>query len=163
MTTSTWSEIISWRLLNSPYAYIRASKIVKTNFHIHTHTCIHIFTLYRFYFRLHTNIHTHSHTHIRARAHTHTHTHTYIYIYIYIYILLLDIVRQYSGRPRFNPKLSHTKDLKKGYLMPSCLIASIIRYRSRLSNCWSNDWKGSHLVALDYSRSTYFYIVIMCV
>ena len=45
--------------------------------------------------------------------HTHTHTHTYIYIYIYIYIYCARArvcVRQWSGRPEFNPSLSHTKE-----------------------------------------------------
>ena len=38
-----------------------------------------------------------------------------------------------SGGPRFNPRSSHTKDLKKWYLMPTCLTLSIIRYGSKVS------------------------------
>ena len=37
-------------------------------------------------------------------------------------------VRQWSGRPEFNPISSHTKDL-----MPPCLTLNIIRYGSRVS------------------------------
>ena len=39
-----------------------------------------------------------------------------ICIYIYIYIILLKMVnvRQWSGRPGFNPRLSHTKDSENG-------------------------------------------------
>ena len=34
-------------------------------------------------------------------------------------------VCQWSGRPGFNPRSSHTKDSKKWYLMPPCLTLSI--------------------------------------
>ena len=51
--------------------------------------------------------------------HTHTHTHTHTHINIYIYISLIPThwssrkrVRQWPGRPGFNPRSSHTKDLK---------------------------------------------------
>ena len=59
----------------------------------------------------------------------------------------------------------------KWYLIPPCLTLSIIRYVSRVK--WSNPgkgvapsstlrcssyWKGSHQVALDYSRQLYFYL-----
>ena len=67
-------------------------------------------------------------------------------------------VRQWSGRPRFNPP---------------CLTFSNIRYVSRVK--WSNPgkgvapsptsrcssyWKGTLLVALDYSRQLYNFIYI---
>ena len=72
--------------------------------------------------------------------------------------------RQWSGRPGFNPRLHHTKDL-----IPPCLTLSNIRYGSRVK--WSNPekgvvhsptsqccsyWKGSLLVALDYSCQLIF-------
>ena len=40
----------------------------------------------------------------------------------------------------FNPRLSHTKDSKKLYLMLLCLTLSIIRFGSRVN--WSNPGKG---------------------
>ena len=48
-------------------------------------------------------------------------------------------VRQWSKRPGFNPRSSHTKDFKKWYLIPPCLTFSIIRYVSRVK--WSNPGK----------------------
>ena len=53
------------------------------------------------------------------------------------------MVRVFANRlrkPGFNPTSSHTKDLKKWYLMPPCLTLSIIRYGSRVK--WSNPRKG---------------------
>ena len=62
------------------------------------------------------------------------------------------------------------KTFKKWYLIPLCLTLSIIRYVSRVK--WSNPgkgvapsptprcsiyWKGSLLVALNYSRQLFFY------
>ena len=62
--------------------------------------------------------------------------------------------------------------LLKWYLIPPCLTLSIIRYVSRIK--WSNPgkgvapsstprcssyWKGSLLVALDYGRQLYFFMV----
>ena len=44
--------------------------------------------------------------------------HIYIYIYIYIYKVLS--VHLWSGRPGFNPRLSHTKDSK---ISTWCLLA----------------------------------------
>ena len=76
----------------------------------------------------------------------------------------------YPWRPRFNPRLSHTKDSKKWYLKPPCLILSIIRYISRVK--WSNPrkgvvssptpwccsyWKGSLWVTLNYSHQLYLF------
>ena len=100
--------------------------------------------------------------------------------YIYIYIYNGKSICQWSGRPEFNPRLSHTKDSKKKkkkkkkrYLMSPCLTPSIIRYRSRVK--WSNPgngvgpspisrcssyWKGSLWVALNYGRQLYIYIYI---
>ena len=49
-------------------------------------------------------------------------------------------VRQRPGRPGFNPRSSHTKGLKKWYLMPPCFTLSIIRNGSRVK--WSNPKKG---------------------
>ena len=78
-------------------------------------------------------------------------------------------VHQWSGRPGFNPRSSHTKDLKKWYLIPPCLTLGIIRYASRVK--WRNPgkgvapsptprcssyWKGSLRIALDNSRQLYF-------
>ena len=38
-----------------------------------------------------------------------------IYIYIYIYNVNIYIyIRQWPGRPGFNPRSSHTKDFKNG-------------------------------------------------
>ena len=64
----------------------------------------------------------------------------YLYMYIYMYyinmiyrsicILFIGImisVRQWPGIPRFNPRLGHTKDSKKWYLIPLCVTLSIIR------------------------------------
>ena len=42
-------------------------------------------------------------------------------------------VRQWPGKPEFNPRSSHTKDSKKRYFIPPCLTLSIIRYGSRVS------------------------------
>ena len=71
-------------------------------------------------------------------------------------------VRQWSRRPRFNHKSSHTKDFKKLFLMAPCLTRHIIRFGSRIK--WSNPvngvassptsrcsryWKGSLRVTLD--------------
>ena len=87
-------------------------------------------------------------------------------------------VRQWSGRPGFNPRSSHTKDFKKKkkkkkwYLIPPYLTLSNIRYGSRVK--WSNPgkgvapsptpwcssyWKGSLWVALDNSGQLYFYLL----
>ena len=49
-------------------------------------------------------------------------------------------IRQKLGRPGFNPRTSHIKDLKKWYLMPPRLTLSIIRYGSWIR--WSNPGKG---------------------
>ena len=40
----------------------------------------------------------------------------------------------------FNPRSTHTKDLKTCYLMLLCLTRSIIRYGSRVK--WSNAGEG---------------------
>ena len=49
-------------------------------------------------------------------------------------------VRQWSRRPGFNPRLSHTTDFKKWYLIPPCLTLSNIQYISSVK--WSNPGKG---------------------
>ena len=54
------------------------------------------------------------------------------------------IICQWPGRPGFNPWSSHTKDSKKWYLMPPCIMfilnaLSIIRYGSRVK--WSSPGK----------------------
>ena len=71
-------------------------------------------------------------------------------------------VHQWSGRPGFNPRSSHTKDLKNGTWCLLWLALSIIRYGSRVK--WSNpgkvvahfptprcssDWKENLQVILD--------------
>ena len=66
--------------------------------------------------------------------------------------------------PGFNPRLCHTKDLKKWYLIPPCLTLNIIRYVLRVKwkgvassptpQC-SSYWKGSLLVTLDYGHQLY--------
>ena len=81
-------------------------------------------------------------------------------------------LRQWSGRPGFNHRLRHTKDIKNGTWYRPCLILSNIRYVSRVK--WSNPgkgvapsstpqccsyWKGSLLVALDYGRQLYFLLI----
>ena len=43
-------------------------------------------------------------------------------------------------RVLFNPRSSHNKDSRKGYLMPPCLTLSIIMYGSKVR--WSNLGKG---------------------
>ena len=81
-------------------------------------------------------------------------------------------VRQWSGRPGFNPKSSHTKDLRKSFLMPPCLTLSNIRYISRvkrsnpgkgvvpsLTHRCGSYWKGSLRFALNYSHQLYFYLL----
>ena len=83
-------------------------------------------------------------------------------------------VCQLPGRLEFNPRSSHTKDFKIWYLMPSCLIFSIIRYGSRVK--WSNPakgvapfptllcssyWKGSLRVTLDYGRQLLWLVVFI--
>ena len=80
-------------------------------------------------------------------------------------------VRQWPGRPGFNPRSNHTKNFKKWYLMPPCLTLSIIRHGSRVK--WSNPgkgvapsptpWsssyqKGSLRVSLDYGRKLYLLV-----
>ena len=62
------------------------------------------------------------------------------YVYAWPGIGIMVSVRQWSGRPGFNTWLRHTKDSKKWYLMPSCLMLCIIRYGSRVK--WSNSRKG---------------------
>ena len=62
----------------------------------------------------------------------------YIYIYIPAHFPSGLSFHQWLGRPRFNPRLSYQK-LKKKYLMPPCLIFSIIRIGSRVK--WSNSKK----------------------
>ena len=58
-------------------------------------------------------------------THTQTHTHTHIYTYINVHVFCMYSrvfvhwpneysVRQWSGRPRLNPRSSHTKDSKNG-------------------------------------------------
>ena len=99
---------------------------------------------------------------------------TYHKIFIYFKswydaIGLMSSVHQGSGRPGFNPRSSHTKDLKRWYLMPPCLTLGIIRYVSRVK--WSNPgkgvvhspttwcssyWKGSLWVNLDLGHQLYF-------
>ena len=49
-------------------------------------------------------------------------------------------IHQCFGRPGFNPRSNHTKDLKKWYLIPPCLTLCITRYLSRIK--WSNPGKG---------------------
>ena len=41
-------------------------------------------------------------------------------------------VRQWPGKPGFDPWSSHTEDSKKWYLMPPSLTLSIIMYGSRV-------------------------------
>ena len=90
---------------------------------------------------------------------------------------LMSSVHQWSGKPEFNPRSSHTKDLeekKKWYLMPPCFTLSIIRQGLRVK--WSNPgkgvapsptlrcssyWKGSLRVTLNYSHQLYFYLLIL--
>ena len=79
-------------------------------------------------------------------------------------------VRQWPRRPGFNPKSSHTKKLKKWYLMLPCLTLNIIRKGSTVK--WSNSGevvapsptplcssyrKGSLRVTLDYVRQLFLY------
>ncbi len=40
--------------------------------------------------------------------------------------------RQWSRRSGFNPRSRHTKDLKKWYLIPTCLTLSIIRIKGKV-------------------------------
>ena len=49
-------------------------------------------------------------------------------------------VLQWSGRPGFNSRSSHTRNSKNGSLKPFCLTLSIIRYGSRVK--WRNQGKG---------------------
>ena len=51
---------------------------------------------------------------------------------IFLYLIdwpigIMVSVHQWSGRLQFNPRSSHTKDSKKWYFMPTCLMLSIIR------------------------------------
>ena len=72
----------------------------------------------------------------------------------------------------FQSQVESYQRLKKWYLMPPCLILSIITYGSRVK--WSNPgkgvapfptpwcssyWKGSLWVTLDYSRQLYFFTI----
>ena len=78
-------------------------------------------------------------------------------------------VHQWSGRPWFNSRSSHTKDSKKWYLIPPSLTFSIVRHRSLVK--WSkpekgvapsptpwccSNWKGSLRVTLNSGRQCYF-------
>ena len=81
------------------------------------------------------------------------------------------MVRIFANGPRRQWfRLSHTKDSKNWYLIPSCLTLSIIRYGSRLK--WSNPgkgvvpsptswyssyWKGNLRVTLNYDRQLHLY------
>ena len=65
--------------------------------------------MYILSFKIKSNISIHTHTHTHSLTHSLTHTHIHI------------------GRL----KSSHTKDLKKCYLMPPCLTLSIT-YESRV-------------------------------
>ena len=105
-----------------------------------------------------------------------------IYIYIYIYIiyiqrerdnrLIAQVGRVFANGPGDMgsiPGRVIPKKFKKWYLVPPWLTLSNIRYVSRVK--WSNPrkgivtsptprccsyWKGSFLVAVDYSRQFYF-------
>ena len=81
----------------------------------------------------------------------------------------------YQDRPGFNPRSSHTKDSKKGYLIPPYLTLSVIRYISRVK--WFNPgkgvapsptprcssyWKESLRVGLNYSHQLYLYQDWVC-
>ena len=85
------------------------------------------------------------------------------------------VVCQWSRRPGFNTRSSHTKDSKNWYLMMPCLALSIIKWGSKVK--WSNPgnevapfsiprcssfWKRSLWVTLDYGRQLCLYIY-MCV
>ena len=59
--------------------------------------------------------------------------------YEHVYTSVKIIIYIWPGRPGFNPRLSHTKDSKKWYLMPPCLTLSVISCRSRIK--WSNPGK----------------------
>ena len=63
-----------------------------------------------------------------------------ILINIFIHIYIWRLVCQWSRRPGFNPRLSHTKDSKNGTWCHFVLTLSIIRYGSRVKG--SNLGKG---------------------
>ena len=61
-----------------------------------------------FHIYIYIYIYTHTHTHIYIYIYIHTHTHTYTHIHIYTHIQrpigIMVSVRQWSGRPEFNPR-----------------------------------------------------------
>ena len=61
------------------------------------------------------------------------------------------LIGQWSGRPGFNPRSRHTKDLKKWYLIPPCLALSNISYVTRVK--WSNPAKGVAPSPIPWCRS----------
>ena len=83
---------------------------------------------------------------------------------------------QWPVRLGFNPGFSHTKDTKKWYLIPSCLILIIVRYVSRVK--WSNPgkgvapsptsqhssyWKRSLQVTLDHGHQLHFFLYMIII
>ena len=130
---------------------------IHTHTHTHTHTHIYIYIIYMcvcvcVYWRV-----------LIERNSLSVDDNIYIYIYIYIYIFVLPLhdfavhlpifvnsfseilpvnwpneysVRQWSERPGFNPRSSHTKDTKNGTWWCPWLTLSIIRYVLRVK--WSN-------------------------
>ena len=95
----------------------------------------------------------------------------YIYIYIYIYIYFYDqlVLWAETQETRVQSHVKSYQRLKKWYLLPPCLILSIIRYISRVKCCntekgvvptptprCSSYWRGSLYVTLDYSHQLDF-------
>ena len=91
----------------------------------------------------------------------------YVCLYACVYAYVYASVRQWSGRPGFNPKSSHTKDSK---MVPDVGLLSSqhnkVRIKGKveqtrkgvapsLTSWCSSYWKGSLRVTLDYDRQIY--------
>ena len=82
-------------------------------------------------------------------------------------------IRQWPGRPGFNPRSSHTKDSKKWYLMTLWWTLSIIKYGTRVKlstpgkgvspspTPWCSSYrKGTLWVAIDSGRQLYLLLYL---
>ena len=64
-------------------------------------------------------------------------------MYIYIYIYNFVSVRQWPGRPGFNPRSSHTKDFKKMVLDTTLLNTQHykVRFKGKVEQSW--EWSSA--------------------
>ena len=83
-----------------------------------------------------------THTHIHIHTYTHTHTHTLAHIYW----LNKQSVCQWFGRPRFNPRLGHTRVIPKTQKMaPDAALLNTKHYKVRIKGKveQSREWSSA--------------------